>query len=199
MLIDSVPWDRRGDGTHVPPFLDGVQRAVVDGEQIRLGYEARDGTSTDRVVHPLGVVAKGSVWYLIADTGSGMRTFRVDRMTAVEPTGDAVVKPPEFDLAATWLETADRIDEMRVPVTVTTTVDASAVRFLRFVFGRRLAIGGADTGSNGRVGVHIRGHNIRGLAAEIAGFGAMVEVVEPVELREALAAIGRELTACYDG
>lgn len=198
MVIDSVPWDRRGDGTRVPPLLDDVQRAVVDGEQIRLGYEARDGTSTDRVVHPLGVVAKGSVWYLIAETAAGMRTFRVDRMTAVESTGDPVVKPPDFDLAATWRETADRIDEMRLPVTVEAIADAHAVRLLRMIFGGRLAIGGTHPGSNGRVVVQLRGHSIRGLASEIAGFGAMVQVIEPNELRLVLAAVGHELVATYD-
>ena len=101
---------------------------------------------------PLGIVAKGSVWYLIADTAAGMRTCCVDRVSAVERTGEMVAKPDGFDLAQTWREAADRIDEMRQPITVTA----------------------------------------------IAGFGATVEVMEPTELRIALAAIGRELIAAYE-
>ena len=198
IVVDAVPWDRRGDGTRTPPFLDDVQRAVVDGEQIRLGYSARDGTSTDRVVHPLGIVAKGSVWYLIADTAAGMRTFRVDRVSAVEPTGEMAVKPEGFDLAQTWREAADRIDEMRTPITVTATAEVAALGSLRMIFGRRLAVGGSSAKGNDRVDVQIRGHNLRSLAAEIAGFGATVEVMEPTELRIALAAIGRELIAAYE-
>jgi len=37
-----------------------------------------------RVVSPLGMASKGDVWYPVADTDAGLRTFRVDRVTAVE-------------------------------------------------------------------------------------------------------------------
>jgi len=53
-------------------------------------------------VHPLGLAAKGHVWYLVADTEAGLRTFRVDRVTVVEATGDAVVRPAGFDLNEAW-------------------------------------------------------------------------------------------------
>src|SRR5207237_11384 len=77
----------------VPPHLEAVQRAVVEGEQVTLGYVARTREATTRVVHPLGLAAKGEVWYLVANTDAGLRTFRVDRMTSVEPTGERVVRP----------------------------------------------------------------------------------------------------------
>ena len=44
---------------------------------------------TERVVHPLGLVAKGNVWYLVADTDAGLRTFRVGRVRSVELTDRA--------------------------------------------------------------------------------------------------------------
>jgi len=53
---------------------------VIEGEQLELAYVARDRASTTRIVHPLGLAAKGSVWYLVADTEAGLRTFRVDRV-----------------------------------------------------------------------------------------------------------------------
>lgn len=197
VVVDATQWDRRNASPRTPPHLDDVQHAVIDGEQIRLGYSARDGTSTDRVVHPLGVVAKGSTWYLIAHTATGMRTFRVDRVTSVEPTGAKVVKPDGFDLAETWRETVDRVDRMRAPIAVVATADATALGLLRMVFGNRLAVGGDGDVVSGRVEVQLRGHTIRSLAAEVAGFGALVEILEPVELRAALAEIGRELIAGY--
>ena len=51
---------------------------------------------------PLGLAAKGSVWYLVADTDAGLRTFRVDRVISVERTGERAVRPPGFDLGEAW-------------------------------------------------------------------------------------------------
>jgi predicted DNA-binding transcriptional regulator YafY len=84
MVLDPASW-----GTEVttrPAFLDGLRRAVVAGVQVRLGYADRTRTETSRVVHPLGLVEKGSTWYLVADTENGLRTFRVNRVRSVELT-----------------------------------------------------------------------------------------------------------------
>ena len=118
VVVDPVGWDRPTRQPRPPEHLDAVQRAVVESEQIRLGYVARDGASTTRVVHPLGLATKGSSWYLVADTDAGLRTFRVDRVTAVERTGDAVVRPDGFDLDEAWGLIADEVDRRRAPLRV---------------------------------------------------------------------------------
>jgi predicted DNA-binding transcriptional regulator YafY len=63
------------------------------------------------------------------------------------------------------------------------------------VFGNRVRIG--PTGDDGRVEIELRGHNLHSLAAEIAGLGAGLEIVEPVELRVKLAEIASELADLY--
>ena len=82
--------------------LDALQLAVVNGDQVRLGYATPNKPLSSRVVHPLGLATKGPVWYLVADTEAGLRTFRVDRVTATEPTGEPVVRPEGFDLEEAW-------------------------------------------------------------------------------------------------
>src|SRR5687768_5691157 len=111
VVLDPAGWG----GTVVPrpPHLDELQRAVVEAVQIRLGYADRTRSETQRVVHPLGLVEKDGVWYLIADTDNGMRTFRVNRVRSVERTGDAVVRPAGFDLATTWESVVAEIEEKR--------------------------------------------------------------------------------------
>ena len=108
----SIRWvgtsRRRGERRS---HLDAVQQAVVDGEQIVLGYVARDRAATTRVVHPLGLAAKGAVWYLVGDTEAGLRTFRVDRMTSVEPNGQPVTRPDGFDLHEAWKLITERSRE----------------------------------------------------------------------------------------
>ena len=195
VLVDPAGWDRPAGPRRTPPLLDPVQQAVVEGLQVTLGYRARDGAVSTRVVHPLGLAAKGSAWYLVAGTDAGLRTFRVDRVSSVEPTGDPVVRPEGFELAEAWRMITDEVDRRRLPVTAHALARSDAVWICRSVFGDRVKIG--PPGDDGRVEVELRGHSARSLAAEVAGLGALVEVLDPPEVREVLAGIAGELAGLY--
>src|SRR3954469_14136577 len=161
----------------MPEHLDAVQRAVVEGEQVTLGYVARDRTSTTRVVHPLGLAAKGTAWYLVAGTDNGLRPFRVDRITSLQATGDPVVRPDDFDLQEAWRLITDEVDERRAPVRARALVAPNVVPWCRYVLGNRVRIGPA--GVDGRVEVELRGHSVESLASELARFGGVLEVLDP--------------------
>src|SRR5215218_8788066 len=195
VVVDPAGWDRPSRPQRTPALLDAVQRAVIEGQQVMLGYRARDGAVTTRVVHPLGLAAKGSVWYLVASTEAGLRTFRVDRMSAVEPTGDAVVRPEGFDLAEAWRLIADEVDRRRTPIVAHGLMRSDVVWIVRTMLGNRVRIG--PPGPDGRVEVELRGHSLRSLAAEAAGLGAMLESVDPPAVRDQLATVGGELVPLY--
>ncbi|MEU4353157.1 helix-turn-helix transcriptional regulator [Streptomyces virginiae] len=74
----------------------------MDGIRVHLGYAGVGKPAGERTVDPLGLVAKAGVDYLVAGTDKGLRTFRLSRVTSVEPTGEPVVRPPDFDLARAW-------------------------------------------------------------------------------------------------
>jgi predicted DNA-binding transcriptional regulator YafY len=197
VVVDPTGWDRPAWPRRTPPLLEPVQKAVVEGEQVTLGYRARDGAVTTRVVHPLGLAAKGSVWYLVASTDAGLRTFRLDRVTSVEPTGEPVVRPEGFELAEAWRLIADEVDRRRTPVLAHALVQPDVVWLCRSIFGNRVRIG--PTTADGSVEVELRGHSARSLAAEAAGMGAMLKVLDPPEVRAWLATIGEELARLYAG
>jgi len=88
VVLDPTGWDHRQ--LPAPDALEDLQMAVVDGVQVRLDYTRRDGAASQRVVHPLGLVVKNQVWYLIAHTDAGQRTFRVSRVRSVARTDDPV-------------------------------------------------------------------------------------------------------------
>ena len=127
-----------------------------------LGYVAGEGAPSTRVVHPLGLATKGPRWYLVADTDTGMRTFRVDRVTSVEPTGEPVVRPDGFDLAESWRLIADEVDQLWAAVRARGTAAPGSVSLLRGILGNRLRIG--PTREDGRVEVEIGGPSLRALA-----------------------------------
>jgi predicted DNA-binding transcriptional regulator YafY len=195
IVVDNSSWGNRVEPRPAPPYLDDLQNAVIEGEQLMLGYVAREGAPSTRVVHPLGLATKGPRWYLVADTDAGMRTFRVDRVTSVEPTGEPVVRPDGFDLAESWRLIAEEVDQLWAAVRARGTAAPGTISLLRGILGSRLRIG--PTTVDGLVEVEIGGPSLRALAGELAGFGALVEFLDPPELREQLAAIGAELTAAY--
>jgi predicted DNA-binding transcriptional regulator YafY len=197
IVVDPSGWDEDRRGRADPAHLEDLQRAVVAGDQVELGYRARDGAATERTVHPLGLARKGRVWYLVAGTASGRRTFRVDRVTAVRPNGRPVERPDDFDLEAVWAGVVREMDERRTPLRVEALVDVDVLRLLRGSLGNRVVVG--DPAPDGRVAVVLRGHGVAAIAGEIAGFVDGLEVLGPPEVRDRLAGIGRTLLARYDG
>jgi predicted DNA-binding transcriptional regulator YafY len=195
VLVDPSGWDGPSHVRRTPPHLEAVQRAVIEGEQLVVGYTARNLESSTRTVHPLGLAAKGSAWYLVADTEAGLRTFRVDRITSVESNGLAVARPADFDLAKAWRLITDEVDQRRTPLRARVMASPEVVGWCRMSLGNRVRIGPA--GPDGRVELELRGHNARALAAELAGFGGAIEVLEPEELREQLGALGAQLVDRY--
>jgi predicted DNA-binding transcriptional regulator YafY len=198
IIVDPAGWGQGRGGTapsRATPHLDEAQRVVVEGEQVVLGYVSRDATATTRTVHPLGLAAKGTVWYLVAGTDAGLRTFRVDRITSMTPTGAPVVRPDDFELAEAWKLITDEVEQRRAPVQARALARPDALGVCRWVLGNRLRIGPPT--ADGRVEVELRGHSARALATEIAGIGAGLEVVEPSDVVDELARIARELSRHY--
>ena len=195
IVLDPSSWDR-GD-VPTPAHLEDLQRAVVDGVQVRLSYVDRERRGTERIVHPLGLVAKASVWYLVAGTDAGLRTFRVSRVRGVARTGDPVDRPDGFDLAATWEQIKESLEVGRTPLLVTLLMEERAVPWVRGLFGRRASVG--EPRNDGRTEATLRSWSADAAAAELAAFAEHVEVLDPPAVRDALRRIGASLVATYAG
>ncbi|WP_133875160.1 helix-turn-helix transcriptional regulator [Paractinoplanes brasiliensis] len=195
LVMDPQRWGASWVEPRPPRFLDELQDAVIHGVQVRLGYVDREGSETERTVHPLGIVAKGPSWYLVSDTGTGRRTFRIDRVSSVGLTGDPVRRPEGFDLAESWRAIADEVDRKRTPLEARVVCAPEGIDVLRTGFGGRLVVGGVTT--DGRIEVVIRGSDEHLLAGELAGLIAWVEVTGPPGVRDWLASIGNALVKRY--
>lgn len=108
LLVDNNRWSRAEQPTETLRLL----RTASDGDRsVRLRYRDRAGTATDRVVDPLGLVAKAGVWYLIArEADQGYRTFRAERIDGVEETDEVFVRPADFQLEAYWNQTVRSVE-----------------------------------------------------------------------------------------
>jgi predicted DNA-binding transcriptional regulator YafY len=163
-----------------------LARAVRDTVRVRFDYESRDGTATSRTVEPAGLVATGRRWYLMAyDVDrDDWRTFRMDRMTSVRAT--------------TW---RFRVREHEDPAAyVQRSVASAAYRFrARIVVQAPLAEVQERTSARAVVLSAIDdrttlleagAETLDALALHLSFLGWEFEVVEPAELRTALAELG---------
>ena len=194
VVLDPAAWN--GTAPATPPHLEALQQAVIQEVQVRLAYTDAKGAASERVVHPLGLVSKGSTWYLVADTDKGLRTFRVWRVQSVEPTGEPAVRPRDFDLHQVWQEIVTRLDGERGVRLVRGVADIEFVRWLRLHFGTRLEVGPED--GDGRVAVEIgfpETHDDP--ARELLGYTEGLEVLDPPEVRDRLRAFGNRLVERY--
>ena len=170
LVVDPQRWGSSRVEYRPPRFLDELQDAVICGVQVRLGY-------------------------VVSNTEASRRTFRVDRVSSVEPTDDPVHRPEGFDLAESWREIADEVDRKRTPLEIQAVCAPDGIGLLRMVLGGRLEVGGSTTDS--QIDVVIRGHNEYALAGELAGLVEWLEVTGPPGVRDHLASIGNALVERY--
>jgi predicted DNA-binding transcriptional regulator YafY len=192
-MIDPARWGE--PGRRRPDLVGPLQDAVIGRKKVRLSYRGRGRERTDRLIDPWGLVDKDDAWYLVAGTEAGPRTFRVDRIIAAEPTGQPADRPDDFTLAAAWEQIVGQVEQRRSRTWATVLIETRFVPVLRKQFGRYCH---PDTDpAGGRSRVRLGAPTPLDIARQLAGWGALVEVVEPATVQTELARIGAELTTRY--
>ena len=197
--LDAGSWGEQRRSR--PEVVDVVQQAVIDRRQVRVDYTNRTGQVSTVLLDPLGLVAKDDLWYLLAtrEDGPDIRTYRMDRVASVEVTAQPAHRPEGFDLAREWQRVVSYVEERRARVRATVVVRRRHLWVLRDHFGTYLDVLGdaPAAGDEERIEVTLAAHTARSLAEQLAGWGSMIEVTGPEDVRRELARIGTELTAAY--
>jgi predicted DNA-binding transcriptional regulator YafY len=166
--LDTRGWFRAGDRV---PHLPALAAAVWRGQRVRIRY--REGRRVvQRTLDPLGLVLKSGAWYLVAHRSAGMRVYRVSRVASVRHLEQELRRPSGFELAAYWEQWSRDFEESLPRVEVTVRDRQRGELVLAF----------EDLGAAYR---------------EVLRRGRDVEVLEPPELRDRVAATAREVAAMY--
>jgi len=99
ILIDPVWWWR---DAQAPPFWERLQQAVYEDRYIETVYEHYGGEVVERVLEAYSLVAKSSIWYLIAAHDGELRTYRVSRFKQVALLDRHYRRRDDFDLPTYW-------------------------------------------------------------------------------------------------
>jgi hypothetical protein len=117
------------------------------------------------------------------------------RIVSAEPTEQPAQRPDDFTLATAWQQVVGEVEERRSRTWATVITEARIVPALRYQFGRHCHTEGEAT--NGRVRVRVGAPTPIDIARHLAGWGELIDVVEPETVQTLLAHIGAELTARY--
>ena len=197
ILIDTSGWrDPAESIACLPVLLD----ALWQEKRLRFSYRRVLCEASERVVDPMGLVAKGSAWYLVARVDGEARTYRVSRISDAAVLGQPSAPLAEFDLAQYWERSAAEFREKLPRFYATFLVNSPAMRWVRYR-GWRLE---EETPESDRVRVRLR-FDIEDEAVQFAlSLGGEAEIMEPRELRSkvlesALAVIQRHQAAVMAG
>ncbi|HYO83525.1 MAG TPA: YafY family protein [Bryobacteraceae bacterium] len=186
IYIDARGWrDPAESISCLPLLLDALWR----GRRVRFVYARDLGEAGERTGDPLGLVAKGSTWYLIATVERDIRTYRVSRIREAAVLDEPANYPGHFDLAAHWERSVSEFREKLPRYYATFLADHMILPWIRYR-GWRLE---EQTPEGDRVRMKLR-FDIEEEAVQFAlGFGDRIEVVAPPELKDKVIAAARAI------
>ncbi len=191
ILVDPRGWR---DSSKALSALPKLIEALWRDRQVRFEYESALQEPGERLVHPLGLVAKGSVWYLVASRDGNLRTYRVSRIGLVVVEAVAAVRPAGFDLAKHWEESSKRFRERLPEVDATYLADRSILRWIRYKGWR--VLDQADEGE--RIRVRLRFDSEDEVVQLALAHGADIELLEPAGLRAVVGETAKRTAEKYD-
>lgn len=192
--VDLSGWHRADESIACLPL---IQQAVWQGRKLRFVYDRGPCAAAERVVDPLGLVAKGSAWYLVAAVDGDLRSYRVSRIAQATLLDEPCARPKAFDLAAFWEASAASFKASLPRYQATLRVAPQVFPRLGFAgrFARIEHTGEPDR--EGWIEVQVR-FDVEEMAVEYAlSFGPCVEVIAPEGLRDKVIEMARRVIAFY--
>jgi predicted DNA-binding transcriptional regulator YafY len=194
--VDGAGWHRAREAV---PLLPTLQEAIWQERKLSLAYQRSDDAIVERLVDPLGLVAKGSVWYLVAAVEGDIRTYRVSRVLSASVTELPCARPAGFDLATHWEQSSAEFRAALPRYPATLRADQAIVSALRAAaLGKWARLERVDPpDADGWVRVEMLFEEEHNACEYVLSFGSRLEVLEPRALRELVIAAAVGIVALY--
>jgi predicted DNA-binding transcriptional regulator YafY len=192
--VDGAGWHQSADDV---PTLPTLQEAVWLQRKARLHYRRNDGAMVEREVDPLGLVAKGRLWYLVAAVDGEPRTYRVSRVQTVQVLDEPADRPPAFDLAAFWAKSSASLvaNLPRYPIAVRIAPEVVRRLWIPGAYARVEHVGEPEADGWQTAQLVLQTENEA--CSYVLGFGPRMEVISPPELRERVVHEAASIVAFY--
>jgi predicted DNA-binding transcriptional regulator YafY len=194
IYVDQRRWKQMAQPRE---HLATLRRAVWDDRRVTLRYKDRNRAVTERVIDPLGLVAKAGIWYLVARYRDEFRVFRAERILGVDERADKFERPGDFDLDRFWEQSAASFEQSIPAYPVTLRVTADALEEVTTGYWEAELL---DQNANGDAGarlVRVIFPSAGPALHQMLAWGRSVDIAEPLELRERVIECARDVLAHY--
>lgn len=194
LFVDTTSWRQTSEGV---PLFQTLQDAVWQERRLFIRYQRGDGEVRERRVDPLGLVAKGSTWYLVASCDGELRTYRASRIQFAELLSETFARPDGFELQTFWAQSSAAFVSSLPAFRFVGRAAPELLPRLPWVgsFAKLEERDPPEADGWARVVVRVQSEQE---AVEFAlGLGSRFEILEPTHLREAIALEARRVLECY--
>lgn len=193
--VDTSSWKQPPEKIE---FFKILQQAIWDEKKLQIIYERADGEEIFRKINPLGLVAKGSTWYLIASSDEKIRNYRASRLISVTLTDETFSRPINFDLAKYWTESTHNFIKSLPKYEVNVEITPSIFQRIRFT-GRFVQIDKIDSPSkNGWIPIDFCFDTEQEAIDYILGFGDQIRIVQPDSLKQKIYNMAKRVVHFYE-
>jgi predicted DNA-binding transcriptional regulator YafY len=185
LYVDTGGWFGPAENLAALPI---VQEAVARDRKLAFHYHREGQERTQRTVDPLGLVAKGASWYLVANTSNGFRTYRVSRIEEPRLLNTPCERPPGFDLAAYWQASTKEFQKNWARYPATLRLAPSAADRLKKWWSVSPLPDRPLPDPDGWLTLLVQFEDEEQACFIVLGLGSRVDVIEPESLRTRVAA-----------
>lgn len=192
--IDTDTWRQTKEEVTA---LNTLQQAIWEERKLQISYEKPNKEITERIVEPLGLVAKGRTWYLIARSTGDIKNFRASRIKSAKLLIDTFERPPGFLLAEYWEQSKQRFIKNLPTFEVNVEVSSSILSRLTFTGRFVQVVNINDENKDGWIPVKLLFETEQEAREYILGFGNQIRVVQPVSLIDSVKKMAEAVLNLY--
>lgn len=182
ILIDPSWW---WQDSSVPAFWELLQQAVYEDRCVQVCYERYDGQRVERLLEPYSLVAKSSIWYLVAKREREFRTYRVTRFEELTLLDQMFVRDADYDLPSYWHTHLQQFVEGMAGYNFTLLIHPDRLNFVKWLTPGRHQVT-EPTAQEEWYTVKIQTESVTLAKMLVFELGAQAKVIEPAVLYEAV-------------
>jgi predicted DNA-binding transcriptional regulator YafY len=194
LYVDLSGW---GTSSEDASALPALQEAVWREQRVRFSYLRDRCEPAERVVEPYGLVAKGSVWYLVGAVDGEPRTYRVSRVRDVVVEDAPARRPDGFDLAEYWHRSAAEFKASLPRYEAVVRVAPDVMTWMTWTARYARVLGRGEPDAEGWVELSLQFQVEEEAITFALSMGPRAELLSPPDLRDKLRDLAARTAATY--
>lgn len=199
IYLDSTPWTPSEEPLH---HLNAIQQAIWGENVVRLKFQGSFDSQLELEIFPMGLVAKGNIWYLVGKDGDHMRVIKVRDILEAHILEQRVGREENFDLVRFWQAWCKEYNDRRPAYWVRVKVAPGVITRLPLYFGEDVKTQVNETepaDSRGWISMDVQFEHLFQAREKLLSLGNAVEVLEPDPLRLSVIDFAKQIVDFYQG